>query len=276
MKTRVPAAMLTLFTLAVLAVISGCSQQPTKPLADARLGPASEGPGDSIPPPPPPPPSPPPILPIAFAGSDSTWAGATGELRWAVGNESSSPFQVDYTLTCQLAWPGFPKTGSIIVAPESVAPLNIPVDVPADAVTGMVEFQMTVTRPNGIPPTSANGWMRVVSNVPPPPPPPPPVSPLVYLGADSVQAGGIVTQRWQLTNESGSPFTMQWTLEHHSYWPGLPKSGSVSLAGNEVHNLTTTAAVPDTTSGPRWLRLTVTRPNGLPNVSEAGGFLVGP
>ena len=65
--------------------------------------------------------------------------------------------------------------------------------------------------------------------------------------------------------------------QSHPNWLGLPKSGSVSLAGNEVHNLTTTAAVPDTAaSGYRWLRLTVTRPNGLPDASADGGFLIQP
>jgi hypothetical protein len=216
-------------------------------------------------------------VPIAFAGSESTYAGGTAQLHWAVGNESSAPFRVDYTLTCALAWPGFPRTGSIVVPGASVVPLTTPVDVPASAATGMVEFNMTVTRPGGIGPTSADGWLRVVSTLPPPPPPPPPVNPLVYLGADSVRAGETVTQHWQLTNESAAPFTMQWTLEAHPVWPGLPKTGSVNLVGGEVRVIAVSAAVPDTAAaGDRWLRLTITRPDGLPDVSANGYFIIRP
>lgn len=278
MKTRVAAAMLTLTMLAVVAGMSGCSKQPTtSPLHSVRPGPSAGDPSDTIPSPPPPPAPPPPILPIAFYGSDSAHVGTTAQLSWVIGNESSAPFTVDWTLTCALDWPGFPKTGSVAVLPESLKWLDVQVDVPSDAATGMVEFRMTVTRPNGIPPTSANGWLRVVSTAPPPPPPPPPVVPLVYLGGDSVQAGGTLTQQWQLTNESPAPFTMNWTLSSHPNWPGLPKSGSVTLSGDEVFRLTTTATVPDTvTAGYRWLRMTVTRPNGLPDASTDGYFLVRP
>ena len=176
-------------------------------------------------------------------------------------------------MTCELDWPDFPKVGSVSVPGMSTVPLAIPVAVPADQPSSIVAFQMTVSR-RGVPPTSAEGWMRVFSNEPPPPPP---VQPLVYLGADSVQAGGTLTQYWQLTNESPSPFTMQWTLSAHMPWPGLPQTGSVALAGQEVRQLTTTVAVPDTAaSGYRWTRLTVTRPNGLPDASVDGPFLIAP
>jgi len=110
---------------------------------------------------------------------------------------------------------------------------------------------------------------------PPPPPAPPPISPLVYLGADTAQAGGTVTQHWRLTNESMSSFTMAWTLEAHPVWPGLPQNGSVALAGGEARELTTTVAIPDTAAaGFRWLRLIVTRPNGLGDASADGPFLL--
>ena len=112
--------------------------------------------------------------------------------------------------------------------------------------------------------------------VPPPPPPPAPVSPVVYLGADTVQVGGTVTQHWRLTNESASSFTMQWTLAAVPAWPGLPQSGSMLLAGKESRDLTTTASIPDTAAyGWRWLRLIVTRPDGS-DASVNGPFLLRP
>jgi hypothetical protein len=278
MNLRPWAALLTLYSLAALVAGTGCGNQSMTSLTSlkGKIGPNTGGGSDSIPPPPPPP-NPGYILPVEFQGSDSTVAGGTGELRWAIGNESDAVFTADYTLTCALNWPGFPKTGSIAVPALHTAPLAIPVAVPANAATGMVEFRMEVTRPNGIPPTTADGWLRVYSNAPPPPPPPPPVTPVVYLGADSVQAGGTLTQSWRLTNESAQPFTMQWTLSSHPNWAGLPQSGSVSLLGGEARDITTTASVPDTAAaGVRWLRMTVSRPNGLPDASTDGHFLILP
>jgi hypothetical protein len=282
MITRTSAAILTVIALAAVVATAGCSKQPTTSpfrsgLAGQRPVPAPAGPSDTVPVPPPPPPGPAPILPVAFAGADTAYAGTTANLYWAIGNESDAPFTVQYTLRCGLAWPGFPASGSITIAPLTVVPLTTPVAIPANAAPGQVEFEMTVTRPNRIPPTTAQGALRVVSSEPPPPPPPPSTQPLVYLGADSAHAGGTVTQRWALGNESATPFLMSWTLEAVQHWPGFPQSGTVSLQGDQVVQLTTVAAVPDSVApGYRGLRLIVTRPNGLPDASSDGGFYVAP
>src|SRR5262245_7441584 len=281
MRTRVAAAMLTLISLMAL-MLSGCGRQtitsPWQALRTAALGSHASSsdtvpppPPDTVPPPPPPPP-PPTTLTVAFTGSDSTQAGTTGQLRWTIGNTRPGMLHVSWSLTGP-AWPGMPKLGSINVPGRGDAPLAIAVAVPANVADGRVPFLLTATaRRAGS--ASADGFLGVFTNNPPPPPP---VSPLVYLGADSVRAGGTVHQRWQLTNESASPFVMQWTLESHSSWAGLPQNGSVSLAGNEVQVLTTSAAVPDTVQpGVRFLRLTVTRPDTLPNASADGGFQVLP
>lgn len=296
MITRATAAIFIVVALAAVVVTAGCSKQPTtSPFTSGFVGqrpnptPSAPGdsvvppppppPGDTVPGPPPPPPPPAPILPVAFVGADTAYAGATGNLYWAIGNESEATFTVQYTLRCALAWPGFPTSGSITIAPRTVVPLATPFAVPASAAPDQVGFEMTVTRPDGIPPTTAQGALRVVSSEPPPPPPPPPPSmqPVVYLGADSTHAGGTVTQRWALGNESAAPFTMRWTLEAVQNWPGFPKSGTVSLQGDEVVHITTVAAVPDSvTPGYRRLRLVVTRPSGLPNASTDGVFYVAP
>ncbi|MGH7731566.1 MAG: hypothetical protein ACRENJ_10005 [Candidatus Eiseniibacteriota bacterium] len=286
MKTRPYVAAAVLFALAALVAASGCSRQTATapelrnvfpPEAPAPV-PNDSVPSDSVPippPPPPPPPAPAPILPIAFAGGDTAIAGTTTHLHWAVGNASEAPFRVDYRLECALPWPGFPLTGSITIAARTVVPLSTPATIPSDAASGTVGFTMTVTRPGGIPPTSAQGALNVVSNEPPPPPPPPPIQPVVYVGADSVWAGGAVTQTWEVTNESPQPFTMQWTLASRHPWPGYPVSGMVSLAGGGSATVTTTGAVPDTAGpGPRWSSLTVSRPSGLPPASADGGFHV--
>src|SRR5258706_16285876 len=99
MTIRVAAAMLVLTSIAFLAVVSGCRQSPLLDPMIMRHGPSTVGPGDTVPPPPPPPPPPPTIVPIAFAGAESTYAGGTGQLHWVVGNESPAPFPVAYTLT---------------------------------------------------------------------------------------------------------------------------------------------------------------------------------
>jgi hypothetical protein len=273
MKVRIAAAM---FAWSVLAVIvgSGCSKSPTSLTSAFRSAMPGQGGGqDSTPVPPTPPQA--PILPIAFLGSDSTAAGSSGALRWAVGNDSDAPFVVHWTLTVSALWPGYPKTGSLMVPAQSDSAITVTVAVPASQPSGMVDFTMEVTRPNGVGPTTADGWLRVDSYLPPPPPPA--VVPLVYLGADSVYAGGTVTQHWRLTNESASPFTMQWTLAAYPAWPGLPQEGSLALAGGESRELATTASIPDTVAaGWRWLRLTVTRPNGLADASVDGQFLIRP
>jgi len=277
MTTRVAAAMLVLVTLAALVLVAGCSKSVTSPDSlHLALGGPEGGSGDTVPNPGPPPPQP-SIQPVRFLGSDSTLAGTTGELRWQIGNASGAPFVVSWTLGCELAWPGFPRNGTISVPADSAVPLHIPVAVPADARDGMVAFRMEVTRADSATIAAATGGMRVYSNTPPPPPPPPPVQPLLYLGADSVQAGGIVTQHWQLTNESTGPFTMQWTLTARPGWTDFPKTGSVTLTGQEVRELITTGAVPDTVgSGPRLTQLTITRPNGQPDASTNGWFYVRP
>jgi len=274
MKLRIAAAMVAWSVLAVIAG-SGCSKSPTSlTSASHNVTPGQSGGQDSTPVPPPPPA---PILPIAFLGSDSTAAGSSGALRWAVGNDSDAPFVVHWTLTVSAAWPGYPKTGSIMVPAQSDSAITVTVAVPATQAAGMVGFTMEVTRPNGVGPATADGWLRVYTYLPPPPPPPPAVVPLVYLGADSTYVGGTVTQHWRLTNESASPFTMQWTLAAFQAWPGFPQSGSVALDGGESRELATTASVPDTvTAGWRWTSLTVTRPSGLPDASVDGRFLVRP
>jgi len=275
MSTRPYVAAAALFALAVLLAVSACSRQPaTSPdLRNLeRPDPGPSTPKDTVPVPPPPP-VPTPILPIAFAGADSAFPGTTAHLRWAVGNESSAPFRVDYSLECTLPWPGFPIAGHVDVAAESVAPLSTPVNVPANAVEGMVEFIMTVTRPNGISPTTTEGSLRVWTNEPPPPPPPPPIQPVLFVGADSAHAGGAVTLAWTLINESQTPFTMQWTLESLHAWAGYPVSGTVSLPAGGSANLSTTSSVPDTAGpGPRRARITVSRPSGLPPASTDGLF----
>ncbi|HKQ58563.1 MAG TPA: hypothetical protein VJY35_11910 [Candidatus Eisenbacteria bacterium] len=277
MHTRVAAAMLMLITLLAVVVVAGCSKSSiTSPHAaglSSGVFALAGAESDTVVPPPPPPPPPPPLLALAFTGSDSTEAGTTGNLYWTVGNNSGVSLRVRYTLTCELPWPDFPRTGTLTVPAHTTLPLTTPVAVPADVPSRGVSFRLSARTP-GITPSSVEGWMRVFSDVPPPPPP---ASPLVYLGADSVTAGGVVTQRWQVTNESTHPFVVEWRLESHSAWPGLPQFGSVSLAGKEVRAITTMAAVPDTAAtGYRWLRLTVTRPDGLPNASADGGFIVMP
>jgi len=89
--------------------------------------------------------------------------------------------------------------------------------------------------------------------------------PVMFVGADSANAGGTVTVEWMLVNESPSPFAMQWTLESLHAWAGYPVSGTVTLPAGGSASLSTTSSVPDTAGpGPRRARITVTRPGGLP------------
>ena len=92
---------------------------------------ATAAPPDSHPEPNPPP-RPPrePRLTVAFAGSDAVEPGQTSITRWSFGNAGHSTLAVDWTLTNDHGLPGFPKQGTLSLAPLSTQSLEVPVAVP--------------------------------------------------------------------------------------------------------------------------------------------------
>jgi hypothetical protein len=109
-----------------------------------------------------PPPTPPPTPAVVFVGSDSVPPGATAHPAWNVFNESLHPFQMTWTLTANSAWPGFPKTGIVDLQGQQQQQIVVAVAVPDTASIALHSFEMTVTRPDGLPPQSSPGYVLVV------------------------------------------------------------------------------------------------------------------
>jgi hypothetical protein len=112
--------------------------------------------GNEPPPPPPPPPS-----PVLFFGSDSTLVGTSGNTTWQLTNESDHPFTMQWSLASVNGWPGFPIQGSTALSANGSTLINVSVPVPDTVSAGAHPLELTVTRPDTLPPASAQGWIFV-------------------------------------------------------------------------------------------------------------------
>jgi hypothetical protein len=273
MRSRILTALA--FVAALVVALVGCSKRDlgVAPQLALKSFASIGAQGDSTPNPHPQPPSDTLIIPVQFVSADSTEAGHAGTSRWLLGNAGQKPFTTTWILTADPTWPGYPITGTLRIGPSRVVPLSVPVPVPFSAVDGLYTLRMAVLTPSAD--TSvAFGSIRVFGNEPPPPPPP--LAPaVVFVGADSIQAGTTGQTRWEVTNESSHDFTMTWTLSTPYQWPGLPKQGTVFLGPNQQQQLVVSVAVPDTVqAGPRRLDMQVTRPDSLPSASAPAWILV--
>lgn len=254
-----------LAALALLAfVAAGCSHRDQNSFASALTG-FQLASKDTVPKPPPGPHPKPPIPPVVFLGADSVRAGSSGVTHWQLGNDGNGAFTMDWTLTSDAGWPGFPISGTLKLPAQATRPLDVAVPVPASAFSGNYGLSMTVHTADGDSSSTAmaSGSIIVYGNDPPPPPPPPfPV--IEFMGPDSVRIGAHNFLNWQLGNQSNHPFTMSWTAQGPGSW-GFPFSGSVSLGPLERQIVSVTFDVPDSVAaGSRWVQMTVTRPDSLP------------
>jgi hypothetical protein len=262
-----------LAALALLAIVTaGCSQRGQNSFASALTGVHLQPSGrDSTPGPPPGPPPKPPIATVVFLGADTIRAGSSGVTHWQLGNgNAGGPLTMDWTLTSDAGWPGFPISGSMRLPALQTRPLDVVVPVPASAFSGTYGLLMTV-HTAGVDTSSsiamASGFVLVYGNDGPPPPPPPPFPAIEFMGPDSVRIGANNFINWQLGNQSDHAFTMSWTAQGPSSW-GFPFSGSVSLGPQERQIVSVSFDVPDSVAvGSRWVQMTVTRPDGLPDES---------
>ena len=155
MKKRVMFALGVLASVTVMAsscsnrgsISSAANGNPLAPLA------STTAPPDSNPnhPPHPPHPSPrPAIAAVVFISADSAAAGdSSATTRWQLGNEGNQPFTMPWTLTSSRNWPGFPQSGSLVLAARSTQLLVVGVAVPDTAAAGPNSLTMTVTRSDG-------------------------------------------------------------------------------------------------------------------------------
>ena len=264
----------SLAVLFALALVFGCSKREldTAPIIGLQDGQVAAPDTTPKPPHPNPPNDTTGVRPAVFISSDSTLAGTTGISRWQLNNTGRGSVLVQWTLTNTEGWPGYPITGSVRIRGRSEL-LEIPTPVPASTFTGAYTLLLEVTTATD--PWIAVGYIGVYGNDPPPPPPPPPPA-VVFAGSDSVEAGQSGATRWQLTNESNHPFTMNWTLGGQN-WPGLPQQGSVDLQALEQRLLEVQVAVPDSVApGYKFLEMVVTRPDTLPPASSPGFLWVVP
>ena len=170
MRRRVMFALGVLASVIVMAsscsnrgsVSSGANGAYGNPLAPLA---STTAPPDSNPnhPPHPPHPSPHPgITAVTFVSADSAAAGDSSvTTTWQLGNESNQPFTMPWTLTSARDWPGFPKSGSLVLAARSTQLLLVGVAVPDTALAGPNPLTMTVTRADGTTAT-ATGAIQVL------------------------------------------------------------------------------------------------------------------
>lgn len=174
MRAKVFVTVLVLAAAAIAA--SGCSLSDARNASPARLFAGNPlapnqaiaaGP-DSIPghhPPPPPPPK--QYVTVQFAGADSVAPGQTSSTRWQFANSGHSSILVDWTLTDEHGWPGFPKQGTVDLAAQSTQLLVVVVAVPDSAASGSYPLHMLATPRRGATAT-ADGAIQVFGGSPPP------------------------------------------------------------------------------------------------------------
>ena len=167
MRTRLPFALGVLVMMIVAAI--GCSRNDGRSTAGAAgafsnpMAPVAEtaAPPDSNPGGPHPHPGPPPPTPaVVFISADSAFAGDSTATRWQLSNDSPRSFTMPWTLTSVRNWPGFPKSGSVALAPRGTQLLVVAVAVPDTAAAGGAPLLMTVTQRNGST-ASASGAIQV-------------------------------------------------------------------------------------------------------------------
>ena len=163
MRTRL---LIAASVIAAVIVVSGCYLNDPQSSSAARLSLASpfapQAAPDSMPGPNPHPPhQPKQSLTVQFAGADSGVAGQSATTRWQFGNSGHQSLTVAWSLTDGHHWPGFPKQGTVALAPLGTQLLQIPVAVPDTAQVGPNPLHMTATPSRGSPAT-ADGAIQVI------------------------------------------------------------------------------------------------------------------
>ena len=112
--------------------------------------------------PPPHPPSPPQNLSLQFVSADSVAAGQSSDTRWLFGNSGHSSLAVTWVMTNGHGWAGFPKQGSLTLAPLSTQRLTVAVAVPDTSQSAQCPLHMSATPQHGTP-VAADGAIQVIN-----------------------------------------------------------------------------------------------------------------
>ncbi|HEY6196147.1 MAG TPA: hypothetical protein VI504_14000 [Candidatus Eisenbacteria bacterium] len=172
MRTRIIIA--TAIVAAVSIAACGCARNDrassiqSQSFAGNAMAPGVSVAPDSTPVPNPPPPrGPHQNLSLQFAGADSAAASQTANTRWLFGNSGHTSLAVSWTLTDGHHWSGFPKQGTLTLAPSSTQLLVVAVAVPDTAQAGSFNpLHMTATPQRGSIVT-ADGGITVLGVTPP-------------------------------------------------------------------------------------------------------------
>jgi len=138
------------------------------------------------------------LLQTFAAGCGSNGQAVVGtnyDLGESVTNNSVMwPLTVNYTLSCDAGWPGFPMTGNATIPAGSVGSVPFSIPVPLDAPNGTVNFCFTATLPNGALQSSCCSQLEVYN----------PATPTVASLMRASAAGGKVDLEWQLGSASSA------------------------------------------------------------------------
>jgi hypothetical protein len=170
MRTKIAVA-LGLISLVALAV-SGCSKTDPRSPATASAGlanplapfaaAADTNPGGG----PPPNRGPkPPVPAVVFVSADSVMPGQTSTTRWQLHNNAHQTFTMPWVLTSARNWPGFPKSGTVVLSALGDQLLEVSVAVPDTASAVVNGLLMTVTQKDGTAAT-ASGTLQILPTGP--------------------------------------------------------------------------------------------------------------
>ena len=107
----------------------------------------------------------PPVPAVVFVSADSVAPGDTATTRWQLHNNAHQAFTMPWVLTSARNWPGFPKSGTVVLSALGDQLLQVSVVAPDTASAGPNGLQMTVTQKDGTTAT-ASGSLQVLPTGP--------------------------------------------------------------------------------------------------------------
>jgi len=107
----------------------------------------------------------PPIPAVVFVSADSVVPGQTDSTQWRLHNNAHQTFTMPWVLVSARNWPGFPKSGTVVLSAVGDQVISVTVAVPDTASAGPNGLTMTVTQKDGTTAT-ASGSVQVLPTGP--------------------------------------------------------------------------------------------------------------
>lgn len=186
-----------------------------------------------------PPPPPPPNLTLSCPESLTWTAGEINQLDYRVSTDASGTQFVDYAVTCDRNWPGFPIHGYTALNGSAEVPIGIP--VPDTAAAGVVTIGFTATLQSDA--RAADSCTVQIHDVTSGPPPPPNLA-LSCPSAFDWIAGAMNQLDYAISTDAAVAQLANYVVTCNRSWPGFPIHGTAGVTGNV--DLTIEIPVPDT------------------------------